>query len=476
MKYLLVGAGVLYLAAAVHAQSVTVGEGGDYPNLSTAIAATSASAVTPDIITFVSEGPFLEPGRIIINNDYALDQIADEESTPLTIKALPGLRPKVVIPTTAASSMYLRKIGELSISDLIIMPGTTSNPSQHAIQVDDHGGFGTSVTLSNLLITSNDGNNQPVASLDGLRPPVYSENTVSFRQDGIHLLSMDTTQLQRVHIYDTVISCIPGAPNADPCGIRGFADGIPGSEWLVGPGCVISYLNTEDAAPVAFNKYAAAAFQPGDNRNMPLKVRGSQEKPVLVFNNNLNGIGITNGNTIEDGVAEMEWVIFANNSGVGYTSGDQYGQNTTFKNVTFVNNGGAFLGSPFADENMLTFSNVIFAGNGDPASADNAITLTPESPGFPSEFTVSNSAIVLNGPFTLNNTLYDNDGVNSDGNWVVSLSGIINDDPNFLSLDPEHGGFGAIGNQAFATAGPNGEPLVGGGRLATSSVSDWQLF
>lgn len=475
MKYLSLTLIALF-AAGAQAQSVTVGlSGADYPTLSAAIAATSASATQPDVITFIDEGPFIEPGRIIINQSYAMDVI-DPTPTDLTIQAAPGLRPRVVVPGGNASAIYLRKVGSVTLRDIVLMPATTGTPAQHGIVVDDEGGRETVVTLENILITSNDGANQPVASLDGLTSPTYTANTVTFRQDGINCSSMDPTVVEKIYINDVVISGIPGSPTANSCGIRGFCDGAPGSEWIVGPGCVISYLNTTKA-PVDMTNLGAGAFQPGDNRDMALTIRGTQEKPVLVFNNNLNAIAITNGAaTTTDGLGDVEWAILANNTGRAYLSGDISGT-SHFKNVTFINHNGMFQPGASADENVITFENVIAAGNGDNEDPMNAFHfIATGNPGFTSNFTADHSAIVQAGPFTLNTNLYGGTSIFSDSNWNVTTTNIINSDPAFVSTDPLQGGFAVVSNPAYGTAGPGGVPLIGGGAFAASSVSDWQIF
>ena len=94
--------------------------------------------------------------------------------------------------------------------------------------------FGSSYTLQNILVTSNDGNDRPLASLDGLTPPVWTENTISFRDEGIHVPSRTIgetlTEPHYIYMEDVVVSGLSGPDGSD--GIRGFPDGIEGSKWI----------------------------------------------------------------------------------------------------------------------------------------------------------------------------------------------------------------------------------------------------
>ncbi len=459
------------------AQSVTVGTtGATYTSLNAAILAVGANAAQPDVITILDEGPFLE-SRVIVNaGTSGLDD--------LTIQAAPGVRPRIVINNTGASAnsaVYLRKSGNVIVRDLIIMPTTNftsetfeASVGQAGIEIDDDSAVPTSVTLQNVLITSNNGSNQPVASLDGLTSPTFTSTTVSFRDEGIQALSAATNAARNVYMYDVVVSGVAGDQGSD--GIRGFIDGSPGSEWVIGPGCVVSYNNHNEATITSST--ARAAFQPGGTNGIDVRIEGTQDKPVLFINNNLNGIFVTNTTNISEGLSSVEWLIVANNAGTGFASVDTNSP-VTFTNVTFANNqDGVLLAPDEPDAIQYTFNNVIASGNGSATDPENNINLVAYGTliGFGSTFTANNSAIVLAGPYTLNNVDYGADGINSDTNWTVVKNSVIATDPQFVSLNPTSSEFAVVGNAAYGTAGPGGQPLVGGGKFLTSSVSDWQLF
>src|SRR5690606_32371216 len=200
-------------AAVGAAQSVTVGStGADYTSLNAAILAVGANAEAPDVITVIDEGPFLE-SRIIINNGTS-------GPDDLTIQASPGLRPVMTVDNTGSSTnsaVYIRKNGNLIFKDLVIIPSTDFTPATRefvlaaaGIEIDDDSNIATSVTLQNILVSSNDGNNQPVASLDGLTSPTFTANTVSFRDEGIQALSTATNATRNLYMYDVVVSGVAG--------------------------------------------------------------------------------------------------------------------------------------------------------------------------------------------------------------------------------------------------------------------------
>jgi hypothetical protein len=414
----------------------------------------------------LDEGPFFETGAVTLD-----DQTTDDDD--MIIQGAPGVRPIIIadIETSARKwgMLYLRKHGNLTVRDLILLPPVAGVVDQAtyeakvaetgiAILVDS--AVNTSITLENIFIGSNNGNNQPTSALDGLTPPVVTPETVSFRDEGIVGITQNTVPQHYLYFENIVVTGLDGDQGSD--GIRGFPDGAPGSRWIIGPGTVISYNEGH-------------GFQPGGTDNFSVEVRGEEDNPVKIINNGLSGIHVTNTPGVDAGLTHVEWCIIANNGLHGINHGD-VNTGTLFTNVTIANNGGnVFLGPSSANAVTYTFSNVIAAGDGDPANPDNVIRLT--GTGTPSFFTATNSALVLEGPYTMNNTLYGADGIDSGPNYTVTpTTTIIDDDPQFVSLNPAGPGFAVVTNQAYGTAGPAGQPIVGGGSLAPASVEDWQLF
>ncbi len=469
-KQLFAGLATLAVASAAMGQSVTVGTtGANHTSLTAAVAAVKADPAAPNVITFIDAGPFFENDRI------ALDEFATGPDD-MIIQGAPGVRPVIIADIEAATRksgmIYLRKQGNLTVKDLIVLPPVagvtpenyTAKVAETGIEIQVDNLLGTSITLENIFIGSNNGSNQPTGALDGLTPPVTTAGTVSFRDEGILVQSQTGgNQLHYLNMTGVVVSGVDGDQGSDA--IRGFPDGSVGSEWILGPGTVLSYNGGH-------------GFQPGGTTNFSVQVRGEEGNPVKIINNERSGINVTNQAGAASGLTNVEWCIIANQLENGTLMGD-LDTSSLFTNVTIANNGGVALLGP-ADPNAVTytFSNVIAAGDGGAADADNVIRLIKSGTGTaaPSFFTATNSAIVLAGPYTLNSTAYGADGIDSDGNYTVTTTGVVNSDPEFITLNPAAGGFAVVSNQAYGTAGPAGQPLVGGGAFAAASVEDWQLF
>lgn len=476
-RYLLAGLvamAAVPLAAQVNFTVGPPGSGATHFTLGSAVTALDKTeGPEPNRITFIDEGPFMESVRIVIN-------VARTGPRELIIEAQDGLRPVLWLGdgVNRDAGFHLRKqFGGITIRDLIIIPQTNPDVvADAAILIMGDDVQGTSVTLENLLISSNDGNNQPIASLDGLTPPVVTPDTVSFNDEGIFIPSsaVSASTPHNITIRDVVVSGLDGRDGSD--GIRSQGDGPEGSLLTIGPGVTVSYLMA--SRPNPFTTTTLSAFQPGGKVGYTVNLLGTQEKPIRLINNNGAGIGVTH-QAGTGGVDHMEWVIIANNRGAGIANMSRDSE-TVMENVTIVNNRkGGIVGPPLPDGLSFDLSNVILAGNGDPADLDNVVILdktSQDAPGALASFTAADSAIVLNGPYTFNTNDFGGDGIRSDETYDITLTNITNLDPQFASLDPTNAGFVQVQNQAFATAGPGGTVLVGGGTFNNSSVGDWSVY
>lgn len=477
MKHILVAGMMAAVVAPVVAQSNltvgSVGSGATHNNLRlAALALDKTDGPEPNRITFIDDGPFIEVGWVRLDEH-------DTGHRELIVEAAEGVNPTVVVSVVGnqRAGIFLRKEGKgMTLRDFTLLPTTNAALAPEAaieLQCDDN--FATSVTLENILISSNDGNNQPIASRDGLTEPVFDANTVSFGDEGIFMPSASGRAVaHNLTIRDVTISGLDGGSGSD--GIRIQADGGPGSMLTVGPGVTVSYLQGSRPAPTPIS--TGSAFQPGGADNFTINVVGTQESPVRFINNNTAGIGVTYAPTA-NGVDLMEWVIIANNNGAGIVNTSRHSTNI-MRNVTIANNQmGAITGPPIPAGIDFQLSNVIVAGNGDDADTTNVLLLTKysgDAGGSASTFTATDSAIVLAGDYTLNTQDFGGDGINSDSFYTVTLTDVINSDPGFVSLDPTHAGFAEVTNPAYATAGPNGEALVGGGTYNNTSVRDWSVY
>lgn len=464
MRQILLALALSAAAGTVSAQSVTVNSAGgaNHLTISEAIAAVQADPAGPDVITIQNAGPHNEVGQLLIVGDTA-----DNE---LTIQASPGVRPLVISNFNGDGAIYINKNNKTTIKDLILIPalGDAATRPQAAIRINEEtGATAMEVVLQNILISSNNGSNQPVASLDGLTALVIDTSTMrSFRDEGVFVESSTNSMVYQITCEDVVVSGLFGDQGSDA--FRTLQDGTAGSHFTVGPGCVASY----NISTVATN----ACLQPGGNESanageMLVQIKGTAAKPVRFINNQMNGVYCT-ATTLAGSIKNIEWAIIANNTRAGFETTDS-DEIVTFQNVTFANNGKPVVAtSAFAS--AYTMSNVIVAGNG-VAGAENTINVSTTAAG---TLTANNSAFVLAGAYKLDTSLFDFDGL--DDNTPVSnvtKNAVISADPDFASLTPTDANFAVVRAAAYATAGPASAPLTGGGSFNPSaSVADWTIY
>lgn len=464
MRQTLLALALSAAAGTVSAQSVTVNSAGgaDHLTISAAIAAVQADAAGPDVITIQNAGPFNEAGQLLINGDTA-----DNE---LTIQASAGVRPLVISDFNGDGAIYINKNNKTTIKDLILIPalGDVATRPQSAIRINDEAGAtAMEVVLQNILISSNNGSNQPVASLDGLVAPVIDTNTMrSFRDEGVYVESSLTTMVYQITCEDVVVSGMFGDQGTDA--FRTLQDGMAGSHFTVGPGCVASYNFSATATNACLQPGGNEGANPGD---VLVQVKGSAAKPVRFINNQMNGVACT-ATTQAGSTKNIEWAIIANNTGAGFTTSDS-DENVTMLNATFANNTKGIVATA-AFAGAYTMTNVIVAGNG-VDGADNTINVSTTAAG---TLTANNSAFVLAGAYKLDTSLFDLDGL--DDNTPVSnvtKNAVISADPDFASLSPTDPNFAVVRSAAYATAGPSSAPLTGGGTFNPSaSVADWTIY
>ena len=439
-----------------------------YQSIRGAVAAAttlSAGPETPVRIRVLSEGPFTEDAITIppclFDNEFAL-----------TAEGLH--RPVLLSEATGWTAIVLERQGHSTIEDLVILPAAGSGQRAFRvidIQDPDHED-GYDIGLRNLLISSNDGTNAPVASLDGLTDPQLDPANLgpvrSFRGNAIKVRSTEIGEgrTYRLHLEDVVVSgMIAGETATGGYGIRGFMNGAPGSEWVIGEGCVISYN-------VNITGNERGALQPGGNEGATdiFRIEGSAERPVVIANNkNMHGIQITSTFT-EGSVKSFSWLAVANNTGRGITSNDA-DEGYAFENVTLVNNGAEALALHQAYTAEHTASNAIFAGNGGATSASNTLAIgTSNADG---SFALANSAVVLSGPYRFNEDL------EQDFPGGADTAGVVTADPEFPSVDPGDLEFLNVKSPLYFQAGPGGTPLRGASVYTGpehTGIAGWSVF
>ncbi len=460
--------GLILTVGPAISSSVTVhsdGVSGDYASIAQALSAVQGESAGPgnaDVITILDEGPFRE-GALVITGDA--------HSNDLTIRAAEGIRPILVSTHTGANAITIRKNGKATIRDLIIIPA--ANISQTATRAilyervaSDSTGY--DYRLENLLISSNNGNDRAVSGLDGLGNPLFNPNLhASFRGDaGVRGNSTDEDRVYRMTLNDVVVSCIASAA---PFGFRSFQDGADGSELIIGEGCVFSHVVSSTANGAAVN-IGGVEGSPNIAR-----IQGSEEKPVLIVNNGVHGLYLTGTNTESNQISNT--IIVGNGRDGIFLVNPR--MSSAMTNVTIANNSGHALrltqndGSALNFEGTVHASGVIIAGNG-------AIVFTNSIYGSlaaSGSLVLEDSAIVRFGPRRLTPSLTN--GMSISGPGSVVMNGVIHSDPRFATLAAMDSNFARVTAEDYATAGPDDQPLRGGGRYGTDgagSAFNWYHY
>lgn len=444
-------------------QSVTVhsdGTSGDYQTLPAAITALQNNPDGPDIITILDVGPHEVFGGVA----------GDANLNDFTIQGSDDLLPERPIVVTSGSDgigFWLNMPGTTTLRNLIFIPSMLGPRSQDGIRY----GFAASpetsinITIDNVLVTSNDGNDQPFTH-DGitLNAPIPAdlEEMHGYRFNGIRINPSNPDVVHSVSITNTVTSALPGY-----VGIRLRMSGAEGSEFLLGEGIRVSHLQGTNVAQGGLLIYENA----GDE---VIRVEGTEENPIRIHDNaHAHGIqtiyGIGGAGSVERNFSN---VIITNNGGAGYYERDVANPADDHKltNVTIANNEGpAILMAPDW-AGTLNASNVIAAGNGS-ADEDNVIRVETSSTG---EATFTNSAVVLDGPYAL-----AGDGFDPENPGNVTLTDVLNSNPAFATLNPASEDYATVTAEAYGEAGPDGEDLRGGGKynfVLVTEATNWNLY
>ncbi|MFB3896101.1 MAG: hypothetical protein ACE14V_07350 [bacterium] len=428
----------LLLCVPVFAVTVTVsttGGVGMFNSIQYAIASCLTNPDTPDTVQILDNGPYFEALEI------------GTSGYNLTIEGSGGSRPLLVSNRSSAITGYWTDnraidiradICTTIIKDIVLIPSVTDPPGA-GIDIDDNGISGFNVQLINVVIAGNDGSDQPV-TMDGL---TVGSAATTFTSHAIDIQS--TPAAGNVYLEKVIVSRAALGSNY---GLRVLLDGTSGNRAKVnvGPGCVFSYLPV-DGIYFGASMYCDATFS------------GTSTEPIIFTNNARWGIWDYN-NTGNSAVNKLNWAIFTNNGSMGLRiSGTSNQPTVTMTNCTFANNA-LSLSTAQIDFSVTTAtnffaSNVIIAGNGTLDTTRVNTVLLGTGP-----LNINTSAIVLQGTYTLN-TVGEADGVIG----TMVATSITNRNPIFWSLDPSNPKFARVGNAFFATAGPNGGPLTGGGQF-----------
>lgn len=529
-RIILIGILAAFVTSAV-AVDVTVNStqaevaGSNYQTIGAALTYVQGQAA-PRTVRITGGGPYTEAAGIEI--DFTLTMYGD------------GYRPLIICGPTATTGVTASNQGngiylfvpdtapadehiDVFLKNFMLIPDKTNPPGNQGIRsnTDATGLSGTatmSIYLEDILITANDGNDQPVTT-DGFTPDTAPAGIVRFGGRGMyfsgHLNDLCTTGV--ISSWST----IDGAAYV-PDDYTGRTLYNPNH---IGPGCVFSYngrngvYTNSDGTPDEFNGTADKPIWVYRNR-LDNTVWGNWQGAFGIWHDDnnrpecvvtMNYVNIVGNNEIAfftgyvDADASLPALnanhcFIANNNGAGiYISGElpggsggvsEFKRDWLFENCTLANNGPeatdettasraitgplSVVSSAFLNPatGTMTFRDCILAGTGTAASAgDNTINLEK-----PLTVNIENSGLVFAGPLALS-------GYNlGTGVSAPTLTSVLNVDPMFIDIaDAMSIDFFAVDNPAYGGAGTGGTDLSGAGRYVGSytppaSANTWEMY
>lgn len=388
----------------------------------------------------------------------------------------------------------------VALKNLIIIP-SRSGPAPVA-------GIGSKannfwLTLDNVLVTSNDGADNPVTQ-DGLAPAVRSGNEVSFLVSGAHLGSISNDRPEGAGVDVTMTNCIFSniyATQGDSWRtgfylyrsyyVSNLVQPKPALRQMafrslrIGDGCRFTYndanglrcsgnmaINAPNVRALFMGNYYSGLWcdmnQGGDNANGVVSVYNGQ-----------HGINEAVG-SIGDRI-RLSNAIIANNGGAGVYCrlGDTPQQDPTqLKKVTIANNylknglNGIIESSNNSSSVDVDLIDSVVAGTAEDATTD-SIKL-----GAKGTFRIFSSALVTEGPFAMAIEPIVTGTPAPSPLPIIVGSAVTNANPQFVNTTNALGSdFYAVTNVAYGTANSSGGPLSGGGLyLPGSAVKDWSVY
>jgi hypothetical protein len=445
----------------VHTDGVT----GDYSDIQQAVDAVMASDAKVVIVEILNDGPWIQDEITVTPNSATVESF--------TLRGAEGARPLLIGvgggPGGINSWATIRTnhfYGDVTLQNLIVtsgVPSLTENPVraiwlQTAAANQNTANRAVDYLIDNVLITSSvrtsmDPLTYVPVTLDGItvagvNAPLPAGDYCTIRAETVRVDSTSNNYVNRLALQNSVISAMTNTADA----FRTFFDGAEGSEVMIGPNVLISYI-------VGTN--GSGALQVGGNEGSPhiLKVRGTPESPIILHGNR-RAVSLTN-TTLAGSLKSFENMLISDSMTEGFFTAD-LSENYTFQNVTIVNSGTsvdpdgarAFTPSATGWTGTLVTNNTIFAGKG--TDGINNVIRTFSDAGTPGTATLENGAIVLNGSFRLNTADFNNDGLDDTDPSNVASNNNLSSDPQFISTVLGNADFYRAGSSAYATAGVSG--------------------
>jgi hypothetical protein len=451
------------LAAAVLAAGTTV---------ASAATLTVAKSGTPNHSTVQAAITAAADGDVIQILDDAVYDEGISVTKALTIEGTGTNRPILALqagPTQVTGDtggtdglvVFLSAPGSVTLRNLILIPSATNTPADDLLRT---GGTDLTITLENLLITSNNGSNAPVTT-DGLSAANMT-GAIQTGDDGIFLAGTNT--------IGTLTNVVVSHHQNAGTGRDGIVCSAASSSVTIGDGCVFSYngrlgIQANAAQSFVINAPNNRVIVKGNAGFAGVWFAGAQATTRSI--NGLNSINNTgfglehqNRGAIEANFSNM---ILANNGGLNFVVGEVGTGNTVVSDATISNGATNAMRINATAAGNVTFTNSIFGGSG------------------------SGTGIIEHlgtGTLTLNNCAVVTSGLNrladppTGGTGTIIQNSVINADPGFLQINNETlQSFFQVTSAAYETAGTAGSNLKGGGTFGIPDVpasagNNWLLY
>ncbi len=380
----------------------------------------------------------------------------------------------------------------IGLKNLIVIPSMTGTSAAAGIVNKDNNFY---LEMENVLVSGNNGSNAPVATDPFTLVPEDGAHK-HFKVSGGHIGSITNDRQEGDGVEVLMRNCVFTH-------IRGFE----GDSWRSGFYMYRTYydspvvpetgtrtmafrhLTIDDACSFTFNNGSGLRCASGlewvtsEDRSYILNnqftglwldmVKGASYVNGVIIAGN-NWIGVNEGVGNSGPRAYVMNAIVANNGSYGSynrlgssTQTPVYYEKTTFANNAALNNHPQLQTSTNASTIHIKMVDSIFTGNGTGNSL-NLLQLTSIG-----TFNMDHTAIVTEGPQSLNNPAFDLGTVPA----VLVGEPASSADPMFVNTtDATSPDFYRVGNPAYATLNSTGGPLVGGGGALTSSVGNWTIY
>ncbi|MBN1477846.1 right-handed parallel beta-helix repeat-containing protein [Candidatus Sumerlaeota bacterium] len=465
---------ILMLSMSLSAAPVVVDNtgGGDFTTIQAAI--DDAGAPT-EILVRNTGTPYDE--SILITRSLSL-RGEDPGSRPIVMLRALASQP---LPTaTAGDGMYIGANGiDVTVADLILIPSGTSTVADSMIT----GGIETAddsfnVRLHNLLVTANDGSNQPLATSVWDTPDFGGAGVVNMPSDGIYLMARGTFSggadgIINLTLTDVIVNGAGGTTAGTHDGAVLYA-GVGGTGYMSGCG---------------FSNSQRYGIQMSDEATWT--ITGSQGRPSMIVYHNESwgcrffGAGsfdvdhayFIDNDPTDDGqggfTTDPDTVlafsirdsVSAENGGVGWYTATYAAagpETYTATNCTFHNNAAAapsnqdqvIIDSQPDDDLKVVFTDCLFSG----AGTDGVWNVSSAG------VTLNNCGAPTTGPDALTNVI--------DPAGTVTEVDTLNDDPAYYTTSSVGLPRNMLAPTAAAhmTASASGSYLRGGFSVATGNV------